>query len=478
VISLKKWYKVARVSRQAYLASYYSSSSIPLKSFDDYFPRLSEEFVPEPEPAGEGDSSIPPEPTSPPESTMSPPLPVLTSNPDPGLDFGLVREGAYAYIPGRGFVRGETDASGGSFHDRYGYYDASGRRYNGYYLLTSEAGAPNDRYQYFRLSDPSSDAMPPDVIIPADGLSKDNTDGRHSLDGEYTGWLRTVWDGVQPYEDMRILGGYDIGLSENAYACDFQILLCSEAGVTRKPLYGGYTVEQQGRVFAVRDLASAALVAETNIGAASAYDFGNVTFAGTSKQIGYLAVVKADSGSNSLIIRILGSNGLLPELSVPFKDIHFLSSEEQAKQDDQREQDAKSAEYMDEYDTPDIPSPDPDFSPSPSSSAIPDATIPSSDLAEQPDDNAADSDKYTPESVLALSGSDFVITSLSNGAVRYYLNGAGTYQAERILEAPIFRSWRLEDGSFLAIGFELQDPAKWYDATDLPMSKVLRYTLN
>jgi hypothetical protein len=135
-------------------------------------------------------------------------------------------------------------------------------------------------------------------------------------------------------------------------------------------------------------------------------------------------------------------------------------------------------DYINRYAPLNIPSPSPAPTLAPGDpTPTPFPTIPFSDLTEQSEESASNLDVYSPESVLALSGSDFVITSLSTGAVRYYLND-GAYQAERILEAPIFRSWRLRDGRFLAIGFELKNPAKRYDMSDLPKSKVLTYTLD
>jgi hypothetical protein len=132
---------------------------------------------------------------------------------------------------------------------------------------------------------------------------------------------------------------------------------------------------------------------------------------------------------------------------------------------------------MQRYDplpTPDPAMPLPTAAPTPTPGADDVTTDPQYGVETITGDDTYNSDRYSPASILALNANDFIITSPQNGAVRYYLSGSA-YRAQRILEAPLYRSWQLANGNFMAVGFHLQDPSKRYDMTDFAKGKVLIY---
>jgi hypothetical protein len=449
VVNLTKRYKYVRVSRREYMGSYYYSPSVPLVVFEDYFP----------EP--------PPEPTeAPTEASGEASAEVSVEAPAEAPATGRTLDGERTFFSG--LMDTFEQVSLGPVTKSVIY----GRSFC--YLLDSASESQLDyrfvpmrrNYSFSEYWD--RDARMADVLIP----NGNRAPSEGVADPDYTGWLRTVWqpdpfysfrwsalNQLYAYEDVRILEGYDIEISEDSYVCDFQVTPVT--GVSEKPLYGGGTLLQSGDVFTVKDLASGADVPGTARTVASAKDFGRLVFGGGSPMVGYVVLTEPGSGANSLRIHILGAGGQISQVNVLYSDIHFISSEERALagQDDPG--------YMTRY------VPLPTVAPEAGGSGLEDEY----DMGSRTGEDSYNADRYEQTSVLALSDSDFVITSMQNGVVRYSISG-GAFTARQILEAPLFRSWRLADGSFVAVGFEMKNPSKRYNMTDFARGKVLTYTLD
>jgi hypothetical protein len=210
----------------------------------------------------------------------------------------------------------------------------------------------------------------------------------------------------------------------------------------------------------LRNLQGEAVLTETVAGVDS---FGSLHFPGGGPP-GYAAIVDSEDEQSVRLILSPPAGAIAPVV-IPAAAVRFRSSDERGLE----EEDEPEWMYrLRSYGTPEFEVEDEEeASTDPAQSVIdPNAVLTVHDF-------------YAPERVLALSANSFLLTSLKNGAVRYYWDGgSGGYRAERVLEAPIYRSWRRADGSFIAVGFELRKPAKRYREEDMVMSRVLTYDLN
>ncbi|MDR1440260.1 MAG: hypothetical protein LBJ10_09765 [Clostridiales bacterium] len=367
VTAMKKSYKVVRTPRQDYQNSIYASDSIHLAAFDEYFPDIeqmppppepepepspgpSPEPAPEPEPeaaahgaereaaasaaavepleaaahgaereaavpavaveplaaappaagpqlaveAGDaGEAGAAPEPTPAPTPKPPPtPAPVPESPTVPDFDF--------APTPDRGLV----------YYPRRGFQSVSDELHEYYFTLVPES-VTQPSYVY-------RDELGREATIPnANAVPTTDKAGWHSADEEYSGWLRTVWDGVRPYEDVRVLDGYDIEIGEDSYVLDFQTALNS--GVREKPLAGGYTMSQSGSAYSLKEPSAGTLAATVT---AAGGDVFGAPAAGVaaSAAVSYAILPSAESDSFSIRIGSLGVSGLL---SVPYQFLHL-----------------------------------------------------------------------------------------------------------------------------------------------------------
>jgi hypothetical protein len=83
-------------------------------------------------------------------------------------------------------------------------------------------------------------------------------------------------------------------------------------------------------------------------------------------------------------------------------------------------------------------------------------------------------DRYDIRNVLAITENDFIISTLHNGVVRVYIpENDTTFRVVQLHQVPVFQTWRLSDGSFLAVGFDTL--GKQYTATDFPKARVLYF---
>ncbi|MDR1193206.1 MAG: hypothetical protein LBK98_03415 [Peptococcaceae bacterium] len=290
----------------------------------------------------------------------------------------------------------------------------------------------------------ASDVLGPFLVAAGTPLN-DQTAWR-SLDEDYTGWLRTVWDCDPAYrqaslnsfgqlllytaghffacEDVRVLAGYEIEIDAGSYVRRFSA--DAYAAGQEKPLAGGNSIVQAGDSFYLRDPAGN-ISNTTDIVNSSFFD--SLTYVGTPPAPAGYAVITDDADGSRIHLDVPYGGG---RITIPFQDVHFIPAEERGN--------------------------------------LPDEVDPTADAA------VASKDFYAPERILALGYNDFLLTSLKNGAVRYSQTWGG-FRAVRILEAPLFRSWRLSDGSFIAVGFELKNPAKRYSEDDMIMARVLTYNL-
>ncbi|MDR1205233.1 MAG: hypothetical protein LBL26_07105, partial [Peptococcaceae bacterium] len=507
VSALTKRYKLVRVPRQEYRNSLYFSSAVQLKTFTDYFTGtplgpVQGEPPPPPPPSGRplfdledmlsavsaggpslrpvgGVSAAPTDGSSTAPETAPTPAPTPTEVPAPPKKIDSINN---EYI----VVSGDSSSGSGRLTRGSGVFSPLYPGASCFLLDSASTGQSNYRFErivYWERRDEKfwyESAETEEVLIPNSAEILLESGASLGYAADYAGWLRTVFAGsayglaytLQPYEDVKILEGYDIEISQNSYVLDFQVT--PNTSVSEKPLYGGSTLFQTGNVFTAKNLISGANVAGTAVTVADAKDFGWLRFAGTPALVGYVVLTEPTSGANGLRIRTLGSSGQTGQANILYPDIHFISSEE-------RERTGQTEpSYMQRYDplpTPDprLPTPTPIPTPTPGADDV--TTDPRYGVEEITGDDTYNSDRYSPASVLALSASDFIITSMQNGVVRCSVSG-GRVSANQILEAPLYRSWRLANGNFMAVGFELRNPSKRYDMTDFAKGKVLIYSLD
>ncbi|MDR3242770.1 MAG: DUF4374 domain-containing protein, partial [Clostridiales Family XIII bacterium] len=89
---------------------------------------------------------------------------------------------------------------------------------------------------------------------------------------------------------------------------------------------------------------------------------------------------------------------------------------------------------------------------------------------------AKNPDIYGVENILILGLDDYLFTTLNSGVVRYK-NGTGAAIAgeQLSMNEPLFRSWRISDDSYIAVGF--LNPKKRYTLVpDMAQARVVTYS--
>ncbi|MDR1059748.1 MAG: hypothetical protein LBL83_00695, partial [Clostridiales bacterium] len=453
VAALRKVYKVVRMPRQDYMNSPYYEPSVYLRGFDEYFPYVEpppeEEPEPEPEPSADEEAALGEPPVAEEAALGEPPVAGLPLGEPPVAEAAEAAptggEGGDAEPPADD--DGDDDTPEGPIYYRYERYEPvpASELYIPDFADTPlywqwgylpRRGFEQINFVWSKFSNAFfadvvilytdrdyiyscfGQGERIDVLIPnAYKISATDTGDWRSLDKNYMGWLRTVWMGTRPYEDVRVLAGYEIEISADSYALCFQT--ASNQNAQEKPLAGGYTLTQAGDVFTLRDLSNN--VAAAGVTVAAANGFGELQSPGraSSGTPGYVILSVPDSAQdyesldspedavNSFNIRGFGAGALL---NVPFQTFHLY------------------------------------------------------------DNLNSNGDIYSPKSVLALGAGDYLFSSPQNGALRYSQGGSGGYSASRVLAGAVYRSWRLANGSFVAVGFEPPPQGKKYHyyLSDLP----------
>jgi hypothetical protein len=83
-------------------------------------------------------------------------------------------------------------------------------------------------------------------------------------------------------------------------------------------------------------------------------------------------------------------------------------------------------------------------------------------------------DLYHIYNFTALSENDYIVSNLHNGVVRVYMpRDDTTLRVVQLQQVPVFQTWRLSDGSFIAVGFDTA--GKQYTSMDFPKARVLHF---
>jgi hypothetical protein len=459
--ALRKLYRVVRMTRQEYVNSPYYEPSVYLRGFDEYFPY--QEPPPEEEPAlGEPpvaeDAALGEPPVEREAALGEPPVAELAEAAPAGGEGGDAEPPAdsgddtpegpvyYRYEPVPESELYIPDFADAPPYWQWGYLPRRGFEQTSFFgSLSMWSKFGNVFFAEATFSHSDRDYIYScvgwdgqiDVLIPnAYKISATDTGGWRSLDESFMGWQRTVWMGTRPYEDVRVLAGYEIEISADSYALCFQT--ASSQNAQEKPLAGGYTLTQAGDVFTLRDLSNN--VAAAGVTVAAANGFGELQSPGAASsgapgyvilsvpdpaQLGsgsggagepdYESLASPGDGANSFNIGGLGAGA---PLNVPFQTFHLY------------------------------------------------------------DDLNSNGDIYSPKSVLALGAGDYLFSSPQNGALRYSQSGGGGYSAARVLAGAVYRSWRISNGSFVAVGFEPPPQGKKYHyyLSDLPRARVLAFS--